>query len=74
LAAGAALDAALHPGGYLVDGRFTVADVNTVKMFNGPVSASLDLSRHKAVEAWLLRCRERPAAQLVLDRIKAALE
>ncbi len=67
------LDTALSSAGYLVGGRFTVADVNAVNMFNGPVSASLDFSRHTHIQKWLSGCRARPAARRVLERIKTAL-
>ena len=67
------IDTALSSAGYLVGERFTVADINAVNMFNGPVSASLDLSGHTHLQAWLADCRARPAAQRVLARIKTAL-
>ena len=68
------LDTALSSAGYLVGGRFTVADINAANMFNGPVSANLDFSRHTHVQEWLSRCRARPAARRVLECIKTALQ
>ena len=60
--------------GTLVGGRFTVADLNVANMFNGPISAQLDLSRHGRVDAWLAASRRRPAARRVLERVRAALK
>ncbi len=68
-----ALDSALEETGYLIDGRFTVADLNVANMFNGPVSGRLDLSRHPHVAKWLAAARARPAARSVLERIKETL-
>lgn len=45
------LDGALGSRGYLVGGRFTVADLNVANMFNGPVSSRLDLARFRTRSA-----------------------
>jgi glutathione S-transferase len=67
------LDTALAPTGHLVGGRFTVADLNVANMFNGPVSARLDLSAHPSIEQWLSSSRARPAAEIVFRRAAEAL-
>jgi len=67
------LDAALAPTGYLLGGRFTVADLNVANMFSGPVSSRLDLSAHPPVEQWLTSSRARPAARKVFERAAEAL-
>jgi len=65
------LDDALEADGHLVGSRFTVADLNVANMFNGPVSSALDLGAHPHVRSWLDACRVRPAAQRVLERVRA---
>jgi glutathione S-transferase len=68
------LDGALQSSGHLIGVRFSVADLNVVNMFNGPVSSRLDLSPYAHLNSWLARCRARPAARRVLEHISRALE
>ena len=65
------LDDALVANGFLVGGRFTVADLNVANMFNGPVSSRIDFARRPHVQRWLASCRARPAARRVLERAMA---
>lgn len=66
------LDGALRRDEHLVGGRFTVADLNLLNMFNGPVSSRLDLSAHPAAAKWRAAGRARPAARRVFARAMAA--
>ena len=57
----ATLDRALAANGYLVGGRFTVADINVAEVvrYAMPVAGVLDGVPH--VKAWYEACHERPA-------------
>jgi glutathione S-transferase len=55
------LDAALAGRDYLVDPRFTVADLNLASVLAWAGPARLDLAPYPAVAAWLGRCLDRPA-------------
>jgi len=58
----AALDESLATGGgYLVSGRFTVADINVAEIirYAQPAAALVDAYPH--VKAWLAACQSRPA-------------
>lgn len=57
----AALDAALAANGFLVGGRFTVADINVAECvrYAMPVPALFDAAPR--VKAWLAACHARPA-------------
>jgi glutathione S-transferase len=59
----AALEAHLARHGFLVGGRFTVADINLAEVLRyGQPHAAL-LAAHPAVDAWIRRCQARPAFQ-----------
>ncbi len=56
------LEAKLETGDYLVENRFTVADLNVASVLSWTALARADLSNHPRVQAWLERCTSRPAA------------
>lgn len=62
----AVLDAALAKDGWLVGGRFTVADINTAEVirYAMPAKELFDAAPH--VKAWLARCHARPAFQRMM--------
>ena len=66
------LDDALSKSGYLVGERFTVADINVLNMFNGPVSSTIDFSKHINVQEWARIIRSRPAAKRTLELVSEA--
>jgi len=55
------LDQALADRDYLVDGRFTVADLNMAAVFSWCKPARISLQKYPHLEAWLDRCLARPA-------------
>jgi glutathione S-transferase len=55
------LDAALADREYLVDDRFTVADLNVAAVLSWAKPARLDLKPYPRLDAWLKRCLDRPA-------------
>ncbi|WP_270936203.1 glutathione S-transferase family protein [Falsiroseomonas oryzae] len=57
----AALDAALAPTGFLVGGRFTVADINVAEVVRYALPAPEVLEAAPGVKAWLAACHARPA-------------
>jgi glutathione S-transferase len=58
------LDAALANKPYLLGAEFTVADLNVAAVISR--AADMDLSAWPNLEAWLLRCLDRPAARAAL--------
>ena len=57
------LDGAVSASPYLVDGRFTAADLNVASILAWARQARVDLSRFPRAAAWLKACHDRPAAQ-----------
>jgi glutathione S-transferase len=57
----AVLDKALAGSGYLVGGRFTVADINTAEIVRYAVPAPELFEAAPRVKAWLAACHARPA-------------
>ena len=55
------LDAALRETGFLVGGRFTVADVNTAEIVRYAMAAPELFQDTPAVKAWIEACHARPA-------------
>lgn len=54
---------ALSASGWLVGGRFTVADLNVAEVVRYAVPASALFDDNPAVKAWLAACQARPAFQ-----------
>jgi glutathione S-transferase len=65
------LDAALARTDWLVESRFTVADLNVAVMFRRPVLARVDRTPCPKLGAWLERCEARPAWQRMAARFTA---
>lgn len=59
----ATLDAALAATGWLVGGRFTVADINTAEVIRYALPAPELFEAAPRVKAWLAACHARPAFQ-----------
>lgn len=57
----AVLDAALAKDGYLVGGRFTVADINVAEVVRYAQAAPELFANAPHVKAWLAACQARPA-------------
>ena len=55
------LDQHLEGKDYLVGGRFTVADLNLAAMLDYARKARIDFTDFPHMQAWLMRCLERPA-------------
>ena len=64
------LDAALAKSSYLLGKNFTVADLNVAAVISRAID--MDLSAVPNLEAWLLRCLDRPAARIALELKDAA--
>ena len=58
------LDAAVSRQPYLIDGDFTVADLNVAAVISRAVD--MDLAAVPHLKAWLMRCLDRPAARQAL--------
>ena len=58
------LDAAVSRQPYLIDGDFTVADLNVAAVISRAVD--MDLSAVPHLKTWLMRCLDRPAARQAL--------
>jgi glutathione S-transferase len=56
------LDAHLRERSHLVGERFTVADLNVCSVMSLVPLAGVDVSPWPAMQEWLMRCLERPAA------------
>jgi glutathione S-transferase len=59
------LDTAVSKEPYLLGAQFTVADLNVAAVISR--AADMDLSAWPHLEAWLMRCLDRPAARTALD-------
>lgn len=57
------LDAALEGRDYLLGGAFSVADLNVAAVLSWARLGQIDLSATPAVDNWLGRCLDRPAAE-----------
>jgi glutathione S-transferase len=66
----AVLDEALAVSGWLVEGRFTVADLNVAGVLSPSRSRHLDLTPHDKVAHWLKHCYARPAAVATRQRFQ----
>lgn len=64
------LDGALAKGGYLLNGEFTVADLNVAAVISRAID--MDLSATPSLADWLRRCLDRPAAREALALRKEA--
>jgi glutathione S-transferase len=62
------LDGALSESGHLLEGRFTVADVNVASVVAPGIPARVDFAPVPNVEAWINACIRRPAARSVFAR------
>ena len=60
---------AASDSGWLVDERFSVADLNVAAMFWRPVLARYDRAPYTGVCQWLERCNARPAFRRMAERI-----
>jgi glutathione S-transferase len=60
----------LGASGYIVGGRFTVADINTAEVFRYAMPAPELFEAAPRVKAWLATCHARPA----FKRMMAARE
>ncbi len=58
----AVLEGELEGKDYLVENRFTVADLNVASVLSWSAMAGADLSGYPRVRAWAERCSSRPAA------------
>ncbi len=62
------LDGALAGSGHLVEGRFTVADVNVAAVLAPGLPSRVNFARVPNVEKWINDCVRRPAARNVFAR------
>jgi glutathione S-transferase len=62
----AVLDAALAASGFLVGGRFTVADINTAEVIRYAQPAPELFEAAPQVKAWLTACHARPAFRAMM--------
>lgn len=63
----AALDTALAAGGgFLVGGRFTVADINVAEIIRYAQPAAALIDAHPHIKAWLSACQSRPAFRAMM--------
>jgi glutathione S-transferase len=53
-------------GGFMVGGRFTVADINTTEIFRYAQAAPELFATRPAVKAWLEACQSRPAFKAMM--------
>lgn len=60
---GVLASALMAGGGWLVGGRFTVADLNVAECVRYAQSAPALFEKHPTVKAWLAACHARPAFQ-----------
>lgn len=67
----ARLDAHLAAGGWLVGGRFTVADLNTAECLRYAQGHPTLLGAFPALGEWLSRCQARPAFRAMMARREA---
>jgi glutathione S-transferase len=64
----AVLDAALAATGFVVGGRFTVADINTAEVFRYAMAAPELFEAAPRVKAWLAACQARPAFKAMMAK------
>ncbi|MCP8940725.1 glutathione S-transferase family protein [Alsobacter sp. SYSU M60028] len=64
----AVLDEALAKDGYLVGGRFTVADINVAEVMRYAQAAPELFETAPRVKAWLAACQSRPAFREMMRR------
>ena len=64
------LEGALAGKEYLVDDRFSVADLNVAGVLMTAPVAGLSLDGAPSTQAWLTRCTQRPAVGRVLAMMK----
>jgi glutathione S-transferase len=62
----AVLDKALAASGYLVGGRFSVADINTAEVVRFAFGAPELFAAAPSVKAWLAACHARPAFKAMM--------
>jgi len=62
------LDSVFRDASFLVEDRFTVADLNVAAVLAVAIPAEIDLSGHPNLLAWFGRCLARPAAGAVFQR------
>ena len=67
----AVLDGELCRSVWLIADRFTVADLNVAAVLSPSRASELELSPYPAVQDWLARCYDRPAARAVRARYAA---
>jgi glutathione S-transferase len=67
----AVLDRALAKDGWLVGGRFTVADINVAEIFRYALPAPDLFARAPHVKAWIERCHARPAFKAMMAKREA---
>lgn len=64
----AVLDKHLAATGYVVGGRFTVADINTAEIFRYAMAAPELFDAAPRVKAWLAACHARPAFKAMMAK------
>lgn len=67
----AVLDAHLAKTGWIVGGRFTVADINVAEVFRYALPAAALFAGAPNVKAWIDRCHARPAFKAMMARREA---
>lgn len=67
----AVLDKALAPSGFLVGGRFTVADINVAEVVRYAMAAPELFAAAPRVKAWLEACHGRPAFKAMMAKREA---
>lgn len=65
------LDSALAKSGWLVGGRFTVADINVAEIVRYALPAPELFEAAPRVKAWLTACHARPAFKAMMERREA---
>lgn len=65
------LDEALAATGFLVGGRFTVADINVAEVIRYAMPAPELFDAAPRVKAWLAACHARPAFKAMMDKRNA---
>lgn len=65
------LDDSLATSGYLVGGRFTVADINLAEVMRYAMPAPELFEAAPQVKAWLAACHARPAFKIMMEKREA---
>lgn len=65
------LDGTLAASGYLVGGRFTVADINLAEVMRYAMPAPELFEAAPQVKAWLAACHARPAFKIMMEKREA---